>query len=158
MAYNQCKKPNPLSALQYRKTFIGMAGFIRSIRRTLAKKCSLLRRLSSKHNRARHDSEVRAILVSPIDPPRLELPEISGILIQAPRNWHDEVSRYLGRHCDCCGREVMVTQEPDALDLFIWDDEFEDAELEVEMLYQSVDLQRSGRPLYHGGRVSRNLH
>ena len=46
----------------------------------------------------------------------------------------------------------MVTQEPDALDIFIWDDEFQDAELEVEMLYQGVDLRRSWSPLHVGGR------
>ena len=157
-AYYQRKTSNPFSTSRYKKGFIGMAGFIRSIRQTLSKKCIILRRLSSKRNRARYNSEVRAILVSPIDPPRLELPEISGILIQAPRNWHDEVSRYLGRHCDCCSGEQMVTEEPDALDLFIWDDDFEDAELEVEMLYQGVDLRRSWSPLYNGGGVSRNLH
>ena len=129
-----------------------MAGFIGSIRKMMSRKCILLRKLSAKRNRARYNSEVRAILVSPIDPPRLELPEISGILVQAPRNWHDEVSRYLGRHCDCCSRELIVAQEPDALDIFIWDDEFQDVELEVEMLYQGVDLRRSWSPLHEGGR------
>ena len=129
-----------------------MAGFIGSVRKHVSKKCILLRRLSSKRNRARYNSEVRSLLVSPIDPPRLEFPETSGILIQAPRNWHDEVSRYLGRHCDCCSGELMVSQEPDALETFIWDDDFQDAELEVEMLPQGMDLRSSWSPLYDGGR------
>lgn len=46
----------------------------------------------------------------------------------------------------------MATQEPDALEKFIWDDEFQDAELEVEILYQGVDLRSSWSPLYDGGR------
>ena len=91
-------------------------------------------------------------MVSPIDPPRLEFPEISGILVQGPRNQHDEVSRYLGRHCDCCSGEPMATQEPDALESFIWNDDFQDAELEVEMLRQGVDLRRSWSPLYRDER------
>ena len=101
-----------------------MAGVIGSTRKLWSKKCVLLRRLSSKRNRARYNSEIRAILVSPIDPPRLEYPELSGILVQAPRNWHDEVSRYLGRHCDCCNGEPGAAKKPDALEVFIWDDEF----------------------------------
>ena len=129
-----------------------MAGFTGSIRKLLSKKCILLQRLSSKRKRANYNSEVRAILVSPIDPPPLELPEISGILVQAPRNWHEEVSRYLGRHRYCCNGEPMATAEPDALERFLWDDEFEDAELEVEMLHQVVDLRRSWSPLYDGAR------
>ena len=86
-------------------------------------------------------------MVSPIDTPRLEYSELSGILVQAPRNWHDEVCRYLGRHCDCCIGEPMATQEPDALESFIWDDEFQDAELEVEILHQGMDLQSPWSPL-----------
>ena len=126
---NQRKKCNPLAQPQTKKITIGMAGFIASFRKLLSKKSILLRRLSSKRNRARYNSEVRSIMVSPIDPPRLEFPEISGILVQGPRNWHDEVSRYLGRHCDCCSGEPMATQEPDALESFIWNDDFQDAEL-----------------------------
>ena len=111
-----------------------------------------MRRLSSKRIRARHNPEIRGILISPIDPPRLEYPDVLGILVQAPRNWHDEVSRYLGRHCDCCNAEPVATQEHDALERFIWDDEFQDAELEVEILHQGIDLQSSWRPLYQNGR------
>lgn len=46
----------------------------------------------------------------------------------------------------------MATEEPDALERFIWDDEFQDAELEVEMLHQGVNLRRSWSPLYDGER------
>lgn len=141
------KLQSPQLELDKKIVSFEMSGFIGSIRKVLSKNCILLRRLSSKRNRARSNSEVRAILVSPIDPPRLELPEISGILLQAPRNWHDEVCRYLGRHCDCCKGELMVPEEPDALERFTWDDEFQDAELEVEMTYQGTDLRRSWTPL-----------
>ena len=148
----------PLVQPQSKKTPIGMAGFIGSIRKLLSKKCILLRRLSSKRNQARYNSEFRSLLVLPIDPPRLEFPETSGILIQAPRNWHDEVSRYLGRHCDCCSGEPIATQEPDALESFIWDDDFQDAKLEVEMLHQGVDLRSSWSPFVWGRAVSKNLY
>ena len=46
----------------------------------------------------------------------------------------------------------MATQEPDALEIFVWDDEFQDAELEVEMLHQSMNLRNSWSPLHGGGR------
>ena len=90
---------------------------------------------------------MRGILFSTIDPPRLAYPEISGILIQAPRNWHEEVKRYLGRHCDCCNGESVATRERDALETFIWDDGFEDAELELEILHQGMDQQGPWSPL-----------
>ena len=129
-----------------------MAGLIGSFQKLLSKKCILLRRLSSKRIRARYNSEIRGVLVSPIDPPCLAYPKTSGILVQAPRNWYDEVSRYLGRHCDCCNGEPMATQERDALETFIWDDEFEDAELEVEILHQGMILQSSWSPLSEDDR------
>ena len=124
-----------------------MAGFLGSFQKVLSKKCILLRRLSAKRNRARYNSEIRSVLVSRIDPPRLEYPEISGILLQAPRNWHEEVSRYLGRHCDCCNGESIATHERDALETFIWDDEFQDASLQVEILHPGIDLQSPWSPL-----------
>ena len=46
----------------------------------------------------------------------------------------------------------MATEEHDALQRFIWDDAFQDAELEVDMLYQGVDLRSSWSPLYDGER------
>ena len=124
-----------------------MAGFLRSFQKMLSKKCILVRRLSAKCTQARYNSEIRSVLVSRIDPPRLECPEISGILVQAPRNWHEEVNRYLRRHCDCCNGEPTATQERDALETFIWDDEFQDASLQVEILHQSIDLQSPWSPL-----------
>ena len=41
----------------------------------------------------------------------------------------------------------MATQERDALETFIWDDEFQDASLQVEILHQSIDLQSPWSPL-----------
>lgn len=147
-ARSQLPKRKSLTATSVKtKVRIAMAGFIESFQKVLSIKAILLRRLSSKRRRARYNSEIRSVLVSPIDPPRLEYPEISGILVQAPRNWHEEVRRYLGRHCDCCNGEQMATQERDALETFIWDDEFQDDELEVEILHQGMDSGRSWSPL-----------
>ena len=147
-AWNQRPKRNSVTAISIQKKVrIAMAGFIGSFQKLLSKKCVSLRRLSSKRSRARHNSEMRGILVSTIDPPRLAYPETSGILIQAPRNWHEEVKRYLGRHCDCCNGEPMATRERDALETFIWDEEFQDAELEVEIVHQGIDLQSPWSPL-----------
>ena len=41
----------------------------------------------------------------------------------------------------------MATQERDALETFIWDDEFQDASLQVEILHQGIDLQSPWSPL-----------
>ncbi len=46
----------------------------------------------------------------------------------------------------------MATQKQDALETFIWDDEFEDAELEVQILHQGMDLQSSWSPLSEDNR------
>ncbi len=46
----------------------------------------------------------------------------------------------------------MTTQESNALESFLWDDEFQDAELEVEILHQGMDLQSPWSPLYEDER------
>ena len=124
-----------------------MLGFIGSFQKLMFKKSTILRRLSPKRIRARYNSEIRDIFVPPIDPPCLDYPETSEILVQVPKNWYEQVNRYLGRHCDCCNREPMATQERDALELFFWDDEIQNAEVEEEMLHQGMILQSSWSPL-----------
>ena len=127
-----------------------MLGFFGALHKLLSVNCVLLRRLSSQraaHGR-RVNNNIRNILISRIDPPRLERPEISATLIPNVRDWHDRIYYYLEGHYDYYGGEQSSPQETESSESSIWEeDDFQDLEINTRMFSRVVDMRGHWSPL-----------